>query len=221
MTDSATQRLNMVESQIRPSDVTDRRILRAMSDVPRELFVPTAVATLAYMDGQVPLQPGMRGSLARTLMAPRTFAKMVQLAAIEAGDRVLVVGAGMGYGTAIIARLAASVTALECDATLAAAAKGALSGVSNVSVVEGALTAGAAAQQPYQAIVVEGTVWQRPDTLISQLAPGGRLVAVLADGSVSQATVWRRIGDHTGATSAFEAAATALPGFERSVEFVF
>ena len=222
MTESAIQRTNMVESQIRPSDVTDRRILRAMAQVPREQFVPACVATLAYMDGAVPLSATTRQAPnVRSLMAPRIFAKLIQLAEVESGDRVLIVGAGTGYSAAILARMAASVVALECDEGLAAAATPALAGLTNVSVVRGPLPQGAADRGPFQAIVVEGTVAERPDTLLSQLAPGGRLVAVVNEGGVGRATVWRRAGDHYGMTASFEAAAGRLPGFERAVPFVF
>ena len=215
MIDSAIQRTNMVESQIRPSDVTDRRILRAMADIPREGFVPAGVASLAYMDGPVPL-----ASPRRALMAPRTFARLVQLMGIEATDRVLIVGCGTGYGAAIVSRLAGSVIALECEEALASVAKTNLAGHSNVTVATGPLPDGAAAQGPYQVILVEGAVWERP-ALLSQLAPSGRLAAILNDGSVSRATLWRRVGDVFGATPAFDAVAGDLPGFKPRATFVF
>ena len=214
MTDSAVQRTNMVESQIRPSDVTDRRILRAMADVPRETFVPAAVATLAYMDGAVPLQG------ARSLMSPRMFAKLIQLAQVEATDRVLIVGAATGYSAAILARMAAKVVALECDEALAAEAKTRLAGLPNVEVATGPLPEGRAPHAPFQVIIVEGLVWQRPDQVLAQLAPSGRLVAVLVEGGVGRATVWQRVGNHFGMTVGFEATGSPLPGFERPVAFV-
>ena len=223
MIDSARQRTNMVESQIRPSDVTDRRILRAMQDVPRELYVPGEVSSLAYMDEAVPLlvASGRPNGASRTLMSPRAFAKLVQLLDIGAEDRVLIVGAGRGYSAAVLAKFAGAVVALESDAALAAAAKTALAGVANVTVANGPLSAGAPEAAAFDCILVEGTLWEWPSTLLGQLKPGGRLAAVLHDGSVGNATVWRRIGDQFGQTTAFEAAASPLPGFERSRAFVF
>lgn len=223
MIDSAKQRSNMVESQIRPSDVTDRRILRAMQDVPREQYVPDEVRSLAYMDEAVPLMApaaGRPNGALRTLMSPRAFAKLVQLLDVGADDRVLIVGAGRGYSVAVLAKLAGAVVGLESDETLAASAKTALGGISNVTVSTGSLPVGAPETAPFDCIFVEGTIWERPMALLGQLKPGGRLAAVLHDGSVGNATVWRRVGDQFGQTTAFEAAASPLPGFERTKVFV-
>jgi len=109
MIDAARQRSNMVESQILTSDVTDRRILRAMGELPRERFVPPALAALAYMDEAVPLSAPAAGR--RWLMAPRVFAKLLQLAEIGEEDRVLDVGCGSGYSAAVLAKIARSVVA--------------------------------------------------------------------------------------------------------------
>ena len=122
MIDPMQQRINMVESQVRPSDITDQRIIRAMLEVPREPFVAPALRELAYMDEAVPVTRRLDGRAARTLLAPRTFAKLVQLAEIEPGAVVLDVGCATGYSTAVLARLANSVVALEVDEDLAAMA---------------------------------------------------------------------------------------------------
>jgi len=221
MTTPAQQRLNMVESQIRPSDVTDRRILRAMSEVERECFVPAEFASLAYMDEAAPLAPqAAPGTQVRTLMAPRSFAKLIQLAAIEPTDAVLIVGAGRGYSAAIAAKLAASVDALECDFTLATAAKSLLAGNPAISVSEGALPAGPAGDKSYDVIIIEGAVPARPDALIARLKHGGRLVAIHAPSGVGTATRWTKTGAAIAATPAFEATAPVLPGFEREQAFV-
>ena len=221
MTDCALQRTNMVESQIRPSDVTDRRIMRAMADLPRERFVPASLATLAYMDESISLYDvGHRGP-ARHMLSPRTLAKLIQLAQIESTDRVLDVGAGRGYGAAVLARLAWTVVALESDNDLAAAAKLALAADKNVTVLPGALQTTAATQGPFDVIVLEGAICERPDGLLSQLKPGGRLVAILNEGGVGRATVWVRQGDNFGQNTAFEATITPLPGFERAPAFSF
>ena len=121
MIDFALQRKNMVESQVRPSDVTDRRIIRAMQDVPREAFVPPALKTLAYMDNDVRVADGAG---ARSMMAPRALAKLLQMASFEAGDVVLREACANGYASAGIARLVQTLVALESDAALAAAAAG-------------------------------------------------------------------------------------------------
>jgi protein-L-isoaspartate(D-aspartate) O-methyltransferase len=223
MTDRALQRLNMVESQIRPSDVTDRRILRAMAEIPRERFVPEALADLAYMDELLPVYAPVAGqkSPQRALLSPRTFAKLIQLAVIAPTDSILDVGSGRGYSAAVLARLGGSVAALECDETLAAAARAALDGDPIISITAGPLEAGLPSRAPFDVIVLEGGVDAPPATLLAQLGPGGRLVAVLRGNGIGQATVWRRTGDHLGRTTAFEAAASPLPGFERPHAFVF
>lgn len=221
MIDSRQQRINMVESQVRPSDVTDRRILRAMLEVPREAFVPGGLNTLAYMDDCVPVTPRADGHAARALLAPRTFAKLAQLAQIDAGDRVLDVGCATGYSTAVLARLAKSVVALEVDAALAARAAEALRqlGVGNAEVVRGPLEAGAPSKAPFDAIVLEGAVTEAPRALLEQLADGGRLVGILAEGAFGRAQVWLRTGQACDARPAFDAGAVPLPGFARKAEF--
>jgi protein-L-isoaspartate(D-aspartate) O-methyltransferase len=219
VTDSLIQRTNMVESQIRPSDVTDRRIMRAMQLVARERFVPASMASLAYMDNDVPLaEPG--SAQHRSVMSPRNFAKLLQLAAIEPDANVLVVGTGRGYSAAIVAELARAVVALESDADLAGLAKVSLAGLANVSVIVGELSIGHASAGPYDAIVVDGMIAARPETLLGQLKLGGRLVAVVRAGAVGRATRYLRSGVHFAETTAFEATAGALPGFELAPAFV-
>lgn len=220
--DAARQRMNMVESQVRPSDVTDRRIMRAMLEVPRELFVPTELKPMAHMDEKIPLTKASPGSPARGLMAPRAFAKLVQLAEIGEGAIVLDVGCATGYSTAVIAKIAQTVVALEVDPALAESAGKTLEqlGHVNAAVVTGSLNNGYASEGPYDAIVVSGAVETVPAVLLDQLKDGGRLVAVMA-GLPPRATVWRRIGRSFDRREAFEAAAPALPGFEVSKDFVF
>ena len=122
MADVLLQRKNMVESQVRPNDVTDRRIINAMLNVPREAFLPTALKPIAYIDEALPLVKAADGAPARGLMAPRVFAKLVQLAEVSASDIVLDVGVLTGYSAAVIARLAQTVVVLESDPALAEAA---------------------------------------------------------------------------------------------------
>jgi protein-L-isoaspartate(D-aspartate) O-methyltransferase len=217
MIDAALQRKNMVESQVRPSDVTDRRITRAMLAIPREQFVPPHMRSLAYIDNEVSLTSG------RALMAPRTFAKLVQLAELAETDLVLDVGCATGYSAAVLASLAQTVVALECNPELAAAATRTLTSLQcdNVAVVIGDLADGYAKEGPYDAIVVEGAVSSIPAALLQQLKDGGRLVAILADGGVSQAARWRRLGQACDRVAAFDAAAPLLPGFKRADGFAF
>ncbi|WP_333795239.1 protein-L-isoaspartate O-methyltransferase family protein [Hyphomicrobium sp.] len=220
--DYEIQRKNMVESQVRPSDVTDRRIIRAMLDLPREQFVPERLKPLAYMDGAVPLISGA-GHPRRSLLPPRTLAKLVQAAEIEPDATVLVIGAGTGYGAAVLAHLAQSVVALESDPELIGVARDALmaSGVTNATLIEGPLTEGQPAKGPYDAILIEGAVDDIRPELLDQLKDGGRLVAIVGDTTSGSATVWRRDGSAYGRASVFDAGADVLPGFERVPAFAF
>ena len=222
MTDSKLQRLNMVESQVRPSDVTDRRIIKAMMDVPREKFVPPLLASMAYMDEPVPLDV-VNGEGGRYLLAPRTFAKLVQLAEIGPDAVVLDVGCATGYSTAVLAQLAKRVVAIESDKAFAEQARRLLEevGASNVAVVEGRLAGGVPAQGPYDAIVLNGAVAEIAPVLLEQLKDGGRLAAILVDGPLSRAQVWRRGGKTFDTRPAFDASAAVLPGFEPLAAFVF
>lgn len=225
MTDSNAQRLNMVESQVRPSDVTDRRILRAMLDLPREVFVPPALASIAYMDIDAPVQDvSAAGQGARRyLLAPRVLAKLLQAAGVEHDMTVLDVGCATGYSTAILARLARRVVGLECDGELVGMAQKALAdlSVANASVVQGPLEAGLASQGPYDVIVLNGASAVTPTALIEQLKVGGRLVGVLAEGYFGRACVWTRSRHALDCQVAFDAGAHQLPGFAAKPEFVF
>ena len=212
------QRKNMVESQVRPSDVTDRRITNAMSSLPREKFVSADAAGLAYMDEAVATGPG------RALMAPRDLARLIQLAGVEDADTVLIVGAGRGYAAAILARLGRTVTALESDAVAVGDIKPLLEslGIANVFPVSGPLSEGWGPGAPYDVIVIDGAVEVIPETLTAQLAAGGRLVAIERDrGGIGRAVVMTKTGDVTAWRVAFEAAAPQLPGFARPAGFVF
>jgi protein-L-isoaspartate(D-aspartate) O-methyltransferase len=222
MTDFSVQRLNMVESQVRPSDVTDQRIIRAMLEVPRELFVPAEVAQLAYIDDPVPVTTRAGGSAPRCLLPPRTLAKLVQLLELGPQSVVLDVGCATGYSTAVLARLARRIVALEVDPHLATTAKGTLEklGVGNAKVVEGPLAGGAPAHGRFDAVLLNGAVPSVPATLLDELADGGRLAAVLRRGPVCRAHVWRRSRSTLDVQPAFEAAAAPIPGFEEPAEFV-
>jgi protein-L-isoaspartate(D-aspartate) O-methyltransferase len=207
-------RLHMIDSQIRPSDVTEPRLLAAFAAVERERFVPRAARALAYAEAPVEVAPG------RFLLEPRTFAKLVQLAAVTATDRVLDVGCATGYSAALLGRLAGKVIALEQDADLVRIASEALA-TTAVTLVQGALIEGAPQEGPFDAILVEGAIEQAPQTLLSQLAEGGRLVAVLQDGPRGQATLFVKEHGEIGRRAMFDASAPVLAGFKKMVGFVF
>ncbi|AGK57525.1 protein-L-isoaspartate(D-aspartate) O-methyltransferase [Hyphomicrobium denitrificans 1NES1] len=200
----------MVESQIRPSDVTDRRITAAMSAVPREIFLPDRLAKFAYSDEALNVGSGA------VMLPPSVLARLVQLADIDAGDTVLVIGGSVGYTAAIVAQIAKAVVALLPDSKAAAAAANACrsTGTDNVTTAAGALAEGWKEQAPYAAIVVEGGVEAIPEALKSQLAQGGRLVAIEVERGLGHAFLLQKNGELLVRRDAFQAAAPLLPGFE-------
>ena len=217
MADYATQRLNMVETQVRTNDVTDPRIHAAMNAVPRERFVPAARRAVAYADVPVEIAPG------RFLLDPRTFGKLLQLAALRPTDRALDVACGTGYSTVVLARIVASVVGLEQDADLVRVASDMVpaSGASNARVAQGGLTEGAKASAPFDVIVINGAVDAVPDMLLSQLAEGGRLVAIVNQGGQGRAQLFVREHGGIGSRLDFDATVPMLAGFKKVVGFVF
>jgi protein-L-isoaspartate(D-aspartate) O-methyltransferase len=219
--DMAEARRRMVDGQLRPSRVTDPRLLAAMGEVPRERFLPPGLAARAYADEDVRL-PGGRG-----MIEPMVIARMLQLLAIRDGDRVLVVGAGTGYAATVAARCGARVVALEQDAALAAAARRAIAGLAepgDLRLVEAPLGAGFPTGAPYDGILIEGEIGEIPAEIANQLAEGGRLVTVLAAGErglASRAVLGRRIGGSFSVAPAFDCATLPLPAFARRPGFVF
>jgi protein-L-isoaspartate(D-aspartate) O-methyltransferase len=215
--DYAAARLNMVESQIRPNRVVDGPLLEAFARLPRERFVPPQLRGRAYVDEDVPLGGG------RCLMEPMVLARLLQVAAIEPGDIVLDVGCATGYAAAVMARLANTVVGLESDKALIAQAVQALAelGIDNVAIVEGRLTEGCPKQAPYNAILIDGGAEFVPQAILDQLAEGGRLVAVLGQGSPRRATLMERIGGTVSSRPLFEASVAPLPGFSRDPGFIF
>ncbi|WP_179379758.1 protein-L-isoaspartate O-methyltransferase family protein [Jannaschia marina] len=216
MTAPETLRTIMVDTQVRPSDVTKFPIIAAMLDVPREAFVPAAAASVAYMDAPVTLAPG------REMMDARTLAKLLDALDIQREDQVLVIGGGLGYSTAVLAHMADSVVMVEEDAELArdAEANLAQTGIDTVAVLESALAEGAAKAAPFDVIVVEGAVEKLPDALLEQLGEGGRIAAIFADGANGEVRVGQRVEGRLGWRFAFNATGPVLPGFAKAEGFV-
>ena len=212
MTEFTAARLNMVESQVRPNGITDRRIIAAVERIPREQFVPESRRSVAYMDEDVPLEPADKARGPRALIEVMAFARMLQHAAIGPSDKVLVVGAGTGYGAAVIAELARHTVALESDPGLAAAARRNLEGQAGVAVVESELAAGVPGEQPFEVILAEGRVEDVPQAWFDQLADGGRLVAVVGEAEMAKACVYTRSGETIAVRPVFDASVAALPG---------
>jgi len=208
--DFTAARLAMVESQLRPQGVTDRGVLLAMGDVPRENFVPADSRSLAYADRAVPLGGG------RFLSAPATLGQLLTQMMPLRGQRALVVGAGTGYSAAVLAAIGLDVVALESSAELAGQVREA-----GLQVVEGALEAGHRKGAPYDQILIDGAVEVIPDALIDQLADGGRLGAALIDRGISRLVVGRKAGGGFGYLSIADAGAPRLPGFTRPMAFTF
>jgi protein-L-isoaspartate(D-aspartate) O-methyltransferase len=222
MTDFVAARRVMVDGQVRTSDVTDLRIIAAMLELPRERFVPQEYADIAYLDLDVPVQRNDGGE-PRRLLKPMVLAKLVQAAEVVADDHVLDVGCATGYSSALLARLARSVVALEQDTALARQAEEALAAIGggSVQVVVGALTAGSPPAAPYDVIFINGAVEIVPDQLRRQLREGGRLVVVEGRTTPRRAMVYRSIAGDVSGWPVFDAAAPLLPGFVVPPAFVF
>ena len=219
------QRKNMVESQVRPSDITDRRIIRAMLAIPREAFAAAETRATAYMDQDLAVTAPVRGAR-RYLVAPRLYAKLAQHLEMGEADSVLEIGAATGYGAAVLSRVARAVVALDSDPEFSRSAAAALAVLpggapANVTVVTGPLAAGWSAEGPYDAILIAGSITDVPAGLLDQLKDGGRLAAVVADGGIGRLIQWRRLGAAFDVRTIGEASAPRLPGFDRAPAFVF
>jgi protein-L-isoaspartate(D-aspartate) O-methyltransferase len=221
MSDFSTARQKMVDGQVRPSDVTDIRVIDAMLAVPREAFVPQNQRAMAYLDLDLDVSEG--ASAKRFLIKPVVIAKMLQAAEITDTDNVLVVGCATGYAAAVAAKLAGRVTATESDSSLAAKARDVLAqlGLGDVTVREAAAADGDPANAPYDVIVLDGATETTPDRLYAQLRNGGRLVGVFATTRPPRATIVTRSHDDFGNRALFDAVVPVLPGLERLPAFVF
>jgi protein-L-isoaspartate(D-aspartate) O-methyltransferase len=217
MFDTAAARRMMVDCQVRTADVTNLDLIDAMLTVPRELFVPPAAAGLAYIDSDIAIGDG------RVLLKPMVLAKLIQAAQVGPADHVLDAGCGTGYSSAILARLAGSVVALEEDASLANMARQALpaAGASQVVVATGPLTAGWPAASPYDFILLNGATEVAPESYAGQLKPNGRLACIFAGGPAGKAMMYRLAEGRLVGRPIFEASAPVLPGFVAPPAFVF
>lgn len=217
MADFATARRRMVDNQLRTSNVTDRRVLAAMNEVPRERFVPADRQALAYADIVHNLADG------RALAAPAPFARLVQLAEVDRSDIVLDIGAGTGYTTAVLARLGASATGLESDPDLAAEARHQLAelGIANAGIVEGPLDGSGLPRDSFDVVVVEGALDAEPTGLFPLLKEGGRLVGLLRRDGAGVAHVYVRSGGAVAARAEFNTVLPPLAPAPREEAFVF
>ena len=226
MNDFASQRLMMVETQLRPNEVTDPKLLAAMGTVPRDRFVPERRRMFSYMDEGIEVLPGIGGAPPRFLLAPMVLARLIQLAAVEPEDTVLDIGCATGYSTAVLAGLGRFVVGVEAEPELAKAARSALGdlGLDNTDIVEGPLAGGCPDKGPYDVILVNGSVPEPPERLFGQLAEGGRLAVVLSSGlygAQGKAYLFVRTGSETSGVAHFDAAAPQLPGFLPKPAFSF
>ena len=210
MTDFTARRTMMVDTQVRPSDVTKFPIIDAMLKVAREDFVPVARREAAYLGENISLGEG------RVLLEPRTLAKMLDDLGVENDELVLDIGCGYGYSSAVIAHMAEAVVAVEDDEQMAKEAQETLinADIDNVIVHHGPLADGAQQHGPYDVVIVQGGVADVPEALLAQLKDGGRIACLFMDGPLGykseRGISWRK---------SFNAAAPVLDGFTRAKEF--
>lgn len=206
--DYAAARQSMVDSQLRPQGVTDPLVIAAMAAVPRERFVPEEARAIAYSDRSVPLGQG------RALAPPAALGALLNALLPEDGERALVIGAGPGYSAAVLAAIGLKVTALDA----AGPAGGTHGGFDRIA---GPLEAGHGKGAPYDIILIDGAVEIIPDTLIAQLADGGRLAAALIENGITRLVVGKKSGAAFGYRSIGDAGVPRLPGFATRREFSF
>ena len=215
MTDYATRRTMMVDTQIRPSDVTKFPIISAMLSVPRENFVPRDKREAAYMGDNIDLGGN------RTILDPRTFAKMLDALDIQPTDFVLDIGMGLGYSAAVLSQLGEAVVAVEDDQTRFDEASEALGdfGADNVIPHLGELAEGAAEHGPYDVILIQGAVEHVPDTVLAQLKDGGKIACLFAEAALGTVKIGYKLDGRMDWRACFNAGAPTLDGFQRHRTF--
>ncbi|WP_405403825.1 protein-L-isoaspartate O-methyltransferase family protein [Paracoccus sp. Ld10] len=216
MSDFAARRTTMVDTQVRPSDVTKFPVIDAMLTIPREEFVPASRRSVAYSGENLDIGHG------RVLLEPRTLAKMVDALDIQPDELVLDLACGYGYSAAVMARMAEAVVAIEDDAEMAREAEQRLSqaGIDNVAVLNASLTEGAPKQGPYDVIMIEGAVQDIPVAIVDQLREGGRIAALFVEGALGVARIGTRRNGQISWRYSFNAKAPMLPGFGLQRGFV-
>lgn len=214
MTDFSQRRTVMVDTQVRPNEVTSYPVIEAMLNVPREEFIPEALRDVAYTGENIPLTRN------RVELEPRTLGRMLEVLDVQSSDLVLNIGCGYGYAAALVARIAEAVVAVE-EEDLAAEAQTRLAAqdVFNVAVTSGDLTAGWPGQAPYDAILINGAVEVLPDALAAQLRDGGRIVALFVEGQLGTVRIGIKSDDRIDWRYAYNAYAPVLPGFKRAPSF--
>lgn len=207
----------MVDTQVRPSDVTKFPIIDALLAVPREEYVPDHLREAAYIGENIEISDD------RVLLEARTLGKMLDAVDVQPTDVVLDLGCGLGYSTAILAQMADFVVAVEDDAARAEEAQAILTaqGVDNAAVFEAPLTEGAAKNGPYDVVILQGAVETLPDTVLDQIKEGGRIIAIFAEGALGEVRIGRKIDGIVNWRMAFNAGAPLLPGFTKETAFSF
>lgn len=215
MTDYAARRTMMVDTQVRPSDVTKFPIIEAMLSVPRETYVPNGQREAAYLGENLKIAGN------RVLLEPRTLGKLLDALDVRPSEMVLDLGCGLGYSSAVIARLAEAVVAVESDEDMARDAQSRLSehGVDNVAVMHADLAKGAPKHGPYDAIILQGAVETVPDTVLAQLKEGGRIGCIFMEGALGVARIGHKSASGITWRYSFNASAPVLDGFEKAAEF--
>ncbi|SFJ21324.1 protein-L-isoaspartate O-methyltransferase family protein [Celeribacter neptunius] len=215
MPDFTQLRTTMVDTQVRPSDVTKFPIIEAMLTVPRENFVPDAKRAGAYVGEHVELGNG------RVVLDPRVLAKMLDAVNIQDDELVLDLGCGLGYSSAVMARMAQTVIAVEEDEALAKEAAAALSAAEadNVVIETGVIAKGAPQHGPYDVVILQGGVEEMPEGILSQVKENGRICAIFLDGALGIVRIGYKIDGEISWRMAFNATAPVLPGFEKRAEF--
>lgn len=215
--DFARARHLMVETQVRPSDVTNPAILAAMRTLPREAFAPSALKGLAYADQELEAAPG------RFLMRPRDLAKLIQSLAPRPGERALEIAGATGYGSAVLAGCGAQTVLLESDPALNFAAVAALGGcgVGNVQTASTDIVGGWPDLAPYDVIMLNGAAEFVPPGWLAQLSEGGRLGVIVRNGPVGEARIYTKAKGGTAYRVAFDAAPPLSPGLAAKPGFTF
>ncbi|MCK5547302.1 MAG: protein-L-isoaspartate O-methyltransferase [Rhodospirillaceae bacterium] len=217
--DFAAARHYMVEGQVRTNRVTDSLLVDAMDSIAREEFLPEALKSRAYIDEDINVAPG------RIMMEPMVLARMLQTAEIKETDLCMACASATGYEAACMAAMASAVVAIESNVDLAASSEEALKniGADTVSVLKGDITKGHPAQAPFDVIFINGAVSEIPETLINQLAEGGRLLAVVAPpgSGIGKATLVTMCDDVVSERQVFDANVPGLPEFTKAATFSF